>query len=150
MDLKSTGSNPVFPNMHSYTYSHTINHLNLITTKKNAKVKILINRRGLTLLRALHEVGCVSKFIISKGYVRKTLRTYAYISAPFYKNTAFFKSVRVVSTPSKHHQISLRGLKLITHSLNASIMLLSTSGGIITHREALKLGVGGKILCMVH
>ena len=121
-----------------------------MTTKKQSKIKILTNKKGLTLIRALHKIGCISKFIIFKKHIRKSLRTYAYISSPFYKNTPFFKSVRVISTPSKHHQISLKGLKLLANSLNASVMLLSTSHGIVTHREALKLSIGGQILCMVH
>ena len=150
MELKSTGSNPVFPNIRYNTYSHLINHLNLITTKKIPKTRIYLTRKNLSLIKCLHSIGCISKFLIVRHLNKTRSRTSVHISAPYYKNTPFFKSVRVISTPSKQHRTSISGLKLISNSLKSSTMILSTSTGIITHREALRINVGGLILCIVH
>jgi ribosomal protein S8 len=72
------------------------------------------------------------------------------MSIPFYRNTPFFKSIRLISTPSKKHQISLKSLSLLNKTLKASILILSTNKGIITHHDALKFKVGGLALCVVH
>ena len=62
----------------------------------------------------------------------------------------FFKSIRLISTPSKKHRLSLKSLNLINKTLKASVLILSTDKGILTHREALKFKIGGLALCVVH
>ena len=54
-----------------------------------------------------------------------------------------------MSTPSKKHTISLKGLNLLKKISGTSLIILETSRGIISHIDALKLGVGGLILCVV-
>jgi ribosomal protein S8 len=66
----------------------------------------------------------------------------------FFKNTPFFKSLRLLSTPSKKHTTTLKGLRLINLSIKSSVIILSTPYGIIDHREALRIGTGGAILCI--
>jgi ribosomal protein S8 len=43
----------------------------------------------------------------------------------------------------------LRALKLASLSMKSSIILLSTNKGIIDHNEAIRLRVGGTILCVL-
>ena len=144
------GSSPMFPIIHSNSYAYVINHLNLIASKKFPKIKILNTRKNLSLVKSLHSVGCVSKFYLIKSSLKTLHKDHIYVSTPFYKNTSFFKSVRVVSTPSRKHSISLNGLRLAQNSLGSSIMILSTPYGLITHKKAIELRSGGLILCMVH
>jgi ribosomal protein S8 len=136
--------------MHSNSNARVISHLNLLITKRNLKNKIQINFQSLRLIKTLHSVGCVNKFLLTSQLKKKLLLPYVHLSVPFYKNTPFFKSIRLISTPSKKHRISLSSLNLLNKTLKASILILSTDRGIITHREALKLKVGGLALCMVH
>ena len=150
MDLKSTGSNPVFPIILCNSYAYTINHLNLTTTKKLFKVKIINTKKSLSLIKALNSVGCVNKYLIINSNDKSKTSSYIYLSIPFYKTIPFFKSVRLISTPSKHHHVSLKGLKLMSIPLNSSILILSTPKGIITHSQALKYRLGGRILCIIH
>lgn len=140
------GSSPMFPIMQTNPYIYLVNHVNLLNTQKLLQTKIRVNKKILSLIRALNLIGCIHKFQLVKGGSRQ----YVYITVPFYKNTPFFKSVRVISTPSKKHSISFDALKLITKTLNASILLLSTNHGIINHLEALDKKVGGIALCIVH
>ena len=72
------------------------------------------------------------------------------MSVPFYKKMPFFKSIRLISTPSKKHRLSLKSLNLLNKTLKASVLILSTDKGILTHREALKFKIGGLALCVVH
>jgi len=67
----------------------------------------------------------------------------------FYKNSTFFRGVRLISTPSKLFFIKLSALNIIEKSLGSTVLLLSTSRGLITHKEALKLGLGGIALFLI-
>ena len=69
------------------------------------------------------------------------------ISPFIYKKSSFFKSIKLISTPSKIFTVKLKALLIIQKSLGGSILLLETSKGIITHKEALNLKIGGKLLC---
>lgn len=140
------GSNPMFPTIQINSYMYLINHINLLNTQKLLQTKIRVNKKTLSLVRALNLVGCISKFQL----VKERHYRYIYITVPFYKNTPFFKSIRVISTPSKKHNVSFEALKLITKTLNASILFLSTNHGILNHLEALNKKTGGIALCIVH
>jgi len=69
------------------------------------------------------------------------------ISPFIYKQSSFFKSVKLISTPSKTFTVKLKALLIIQKSLGGSLLLLETSKGIITHKEAVRLKIGGKLLC---
>lgn len=71
------------------------------------------------------------------------------MSPAFYKNAPFYKSIRYVSTPSKKHTVTLRALKLLKTAVRASILILSTPYGLVTHTQAIKLKTGGIIICVL-
>lgn len=149
MDLKSAGSSPAFPTMQYNSFAYVINHLNIASTRKKPKIKIAVTTKTLLLIKALHKVGCIHRFIICSKQVGTRQMRYAYISTPFFKQTPFFKSVRLVSTPSRRHTISLKSLKTTAGSIRSSIIILSTPYGVVDHREALRLRTGGLILCFI-
>ena len=150
MDLKSTGSNPVFPNIQYNSFAYVINHLNIAATRKKPKIKILITRKTLALINTLYRGGCVQRFLLATECVKGRRVRLAYVSTPFYKQTPYFKSVRLVSTPSKRHTISLKSLRTVAASIRSSIIILSTPYGIVNHSEALRLRTGGLILCFIN
>jgi len=100
---------------------------------------------------ALRSTGCVDKFAVTSKLNKTTGRIDKLIrfSVLLYKGTPFFKGVRLVSSPSRRHTISLTALRVAAVPLGASTLILSTSRGLISHREALRLGTGGLILCVV-
>jgi len=124
--------------------------LNIAATRKKPKIKILITRKTLMLVNTLYRVGCVQRFLLSTEYRKGRRVRFAYISTPFFKQTPYFKSVRLVSTPSKRHTISLKSLRIITMSIRSSLIILSTPYGIVNHNEALRLRTGGLILCFIN
>ena len=70
--------------------------------------------------------------------------------SPFvYKKSSFFKGIKLISTPSKVFTVKISTLNIINKSLGSTVLLLETSKGILTHAEALKLKVGGKLLCVI-
>jgi len=67
----------------------------------------------------------------------------------FYNNKSFFKSVRLITTASRKYAISLHALRILNSTLKSSILILSTSKGIITHKQAIKFKVSGLLLCVL-
>lgn len=84
-----------------------------------------------------------SSFIVSKN--KKLIK----ISPFIYKRSSFFKGVKLISTPSKVFNIKLSSLRIVNRSLGGTILILETSKGIMVHTEALKRGVGGRMLCII-
>jgi len=46
--------------------------------------------------------------------------------------------------------LKIQALKLLTLSLKQSTFILETSKGLLTHNEALKLNVGGVLVCKIN
>jgi ribosomal protein S8 len=46
--------------------------------------------------------------------------------------------------------LKLQALQYLTLSLKQSTFILETSKGVITHQEALKLKVGGVLICKIN
>lgn len=57
------------------------------------------------------------------------------------------KEINRVSTPGKRVYLSIK--KLRPYYNNMGIYIISTSKGIMSDREARKLGVGGEVICKV-
>ena len=139
------GFDPRVSNMRYNSYAYVINHLNLAITRKKLFIKIKHTRKTLELVKALYKVGYINSFSVSTGDYKNS---FIYISPSFFKNTPFFKAVRLVSTPSKKHFTTLKALYVMDKTLNSSIIILSTPQGLIDHKEAIRMRTGGIILCI--
>jgi ribosomal protein S8 len=130
--------------------AYLINHVNVATTRKKPKIKLLVSKKMLPLLKTLHKIGCVSRYVHVTKYKKHLHLSYVILTIPFFKQRPFFKSIRLVSTPSKKYNVSLKALTLISNSLRSSFAILSTPYGVVTHKEAIKLKTGGLIICIIH
>ena len=146
MDLNSEGSNPSFPSIYHSPYAYLIAHVNLAFRSKKRLNLIMCTKKVLRLLKVLHKGGCLSYSLVRRV---GSDRRYIMFSPHYYKQTTFFKHVRLISTISKKFTISFRALTILNKSLKNSIILLETSSGIITHKESLRLRTGGLILCLI-
>lgn len=141
------GSSPVFPIIiTNESNSYLISHINLALSKKLSNNTILFSKKLLSVVRILYKIGCIYKFNIFLKNKKKFIRFTCF----FYKNKPFFKGVRLISTSSRKYTISLHALMILTKSLNSSILILSTSKGILTHYEAIKLRIGGLIMFVIN
>ena len=145
----SVGSNPAFPIIPYNAYSYVVNHFNLLNSKKQVKKTIILTKKTLRLVKVLHSQGVINHFLIHKSISNRVPTHYITFSPLFYRSTPFFKNVRLVTTPSRKHTISLSALRMVSPSVRSSVILLSTSQGIIPHTEALALRIGGLILCVL-
>ena len=101
-------------------------------------------KKSLKLISLLHKLGVIHSFIIISNS-QKIVKV-----SPFeYRQTPFFKSVRLVSTPSRSYTIKISSLKILEKSIGQGIIILETTQGLITHRDALRLNVSGRILCVI-
>ena len=147
---KEYGFDPRVSNMLKYnSNAYVVNHVNLLISRKDGKIRMVLNRRTYKLIKALHTIGCISNFLITTRRTKNYKSRYVTISALFYKNVPFFKNVRLVSTPSKKHTISLKALRILTQSLQTSTLVLSTPYGLLNHREAICRKTGGLIVAIV-
>lgn len=149
------GFDPRVSSMRYNSYAYVVNHLNLAISRKKLRIKLKYTRKTHQLVKTLFTIGYISNYIvITEGSNSSNItdnfnkKTWMYINTVFYKQTPFFKSLRLVSTPSKKHTTTLKALKVINLSIKSSVVILSTPYGIIDHREALRIGTGGTILCI--
>lgn len=133
-------------------YSYISNHYNLLSSKKHRHKTISYSRKLLKVVKVLYRIGVISNFIVfSKSNINNYSIPTFYIRFTifFYKNTTFFKKLNILSTPSKKFYISLKILKLSKKIFKSSVIIISTPYGLLTHKEAISLGTGGKLLYVV-
>ena len=147
MALKSAGSSPAFPIIPYNHYAYVINHFNILNSKRLRNIKIIKTVKTLRLVKSLHRNGIISHFIMVRSQTNN--RPFIVFDTPYYGSSSYFSCIRLVSTPSRAHFISIKALKLATKSIGNSIIFLETNSGIITHLDALRLNVTGRILCVV-
>ena len=149
------GFDPRVSNIQYNSYAYVINHLNLAISRNKLFIRINHTKKTLSLVKALYKIGYISNYsLIGSNLKNITMQSnkyrtgFIYINLIFFKNTPFFKSLRLVSSPSKKHVTTLKALSTINSSIKSSVLILSTPYGLIDHREALRIGTGGMILCI--
>ena len=145
------GFDPRVSNIKYNTYAYVINHLNLAISRKKLFIRIVYTRKTLELVKALYKIGYISNYSMvfnASSPKCNPQTTHIVINLSFFKNTSFFKTLRLVSTPSKKHTITLKALNVLNTSINSSTLIMMTSSGIIDHKEALRIRTGGIILCI--
>ena len=132
-----------------YTHAYVINHVNILLSRKQRYIEIVLTRKTLKLVRTFYKYGIIRNYIILQKLEKRKIVSYIRFNGVFFKGESYYRSVRLVSSPSRKHNISLKGLNLIRHSVGHSLIILETSRGLISHKEALRFGTGGAILCVI-
>jgi small subunit ribosomal protein S8 len=109
---------------------------------KFAKVDIPSSKLKVQIARILKDEGYVKNFKVMKDNRQGILRIYLKYDD---KNQEIIQRVFRVSRPSRRVYAGKEGIPKVLNGLGISI--LSTSKGLLTDREARRLGVGGEILC---
>lgn len=130
-----------------YTSSHNyiLNHLILNSNKKKLNFEILYTKKNIRLVYFLNKIGLIKNyFCFTKNQFYKIK-----IFIAFYKFLPICKNLKLLSTPSRSFYVSYKALSLLHNRTLDSLLILSTSRGLITHLDALKLKIGGKILFLI-
>jgi ribosomal protein S8 len=133
----------MFPTMYNYANSYTFNMINLNIASKNLTFDMLATKKTAKMLTFLKSCGLIHTFrLLRLTNKRQVLRTYLI----YYKNTSLNKNLKLISRPSRAFYISLQALRLLDKRSGNSVFILSTSKGLVTHKEALLQKNGGQLI----
>jgi len=132
--------------MHVYSPSYIQNHVHFALAQKNPQSKVIYTRKTIMIIQVLADIGCIHRYLIASNKLSKYNNYNIWLTIFLYNNTPFFKSFRLLSTPSRRYTISYKALRILSVSIGASTIILSTSFGLITHEDALERRIGGLLL----
>ena len=122
-------------------YSYTINHLKLAVAKKHFFFLINYTKRVEVFLKVLKKLNLIrrfynfnsKKFVIFPTYTKKPVGSY----------------LRVYYRLRNPIIVRHSALVLINKSFGNSIVVFESSKGLVTQSEALKLKIGGVLVCVI-
>jgi ribosomal protein S8 len=94
-------------------------------------------------------LGVISNFLVLKNPKPRTFNVRIKFAVNFYQNNPFFKKIKIVSTRSRNFYIKYSTILLLKKVFKASVIVLSTSKGLVSSSEATNLKVGGKIMYII-
>jgi ribosomal protein S8 len=109
--------------MNYYKPNQIQNHFHFALSQKNPYSRIMYTKYTLYIIRILAASGCIHKYNIGRIFFKKKYRYYIGLTVLMYRNTPFFKSMRLVSTPSNQYNISYKALRITSLSIGNSVIL---------------------------
>ncbi len=98
----------------------------------------------LAIARILKEEGFIKDYtVLEDGPVHKSIK----VSLKYVQGESVIHEIVRISKPSRRFYTGIDELKPVIGGLGVSI--LTTSKGILTHKEAKRLHVGGELMCTV-
>ncbi|MBF0358085.1 MAG: 30S ribosomal protein S8 [Magnetococcales bacterium] len=96
----------------------------------------------------------IGKILVEEGYCSEMVvpetdkgERFFQLKLKYYDNRSVIEKVKRISRPGRRHYVSKDELPRVYQGLGISI--LSTNKGVISGRQAYKLGVGGEVLCTI-
>ena len=114
-------------------------------TAKHDTVDIPASKMKVAIADILYNEGYITKYEIVEDGAFKTIRVTLKYGAD--KNEKVISGLKRISKPGLRVYASSEELPKVLGGLGTAI--ISTNQGVITDREARKLGVGGEVLCFV-
>jgi len=113
---------------------------------KTLRITLHFSRKALLLLRVLFLLGTIATYYLS---LNSKNEKFLNVFPAYYKLIPLTKHIKLLSTPSHSLFISYKALRLLEKRVGSAAYLISTSIGIITHREAVRKKIGGILLGFV-
>ncbi len=108
------------------------------------KVDIPASRMKISLARIFKDEGFIKNYKVIKDNKQGILRVYLKYDD---QNLPLIQRIERVSKPSRRVYAGREELPKVQGGLGVAVV--STSKGVMTDRQARKLGVGGEILCQI-
>ncbi len=108
-----------------------------------AEVSLQSSRVKLAIVSVLKSEGYISDFAVSKDGARSTLT----IALKYHAGKPVIERLERVSRPGLRLYRAKDGLPKVLGGLG--IAIISTPAGVMTDREARRVGHGGEVLCLV-
>lgn len=123
----------------------------MLTRIRNAQmvtkefVDVPSSKMKIAIAKILKDEGYIKHYKAWRVKKKGNLRLYLkYVE----NNTPAIAKVERVSRPSRREYIGYDAIPIVQGGLG--IMILSTSKGVVTNRQARKLKVGGELICRVY
>ena len=114
-------------------------------TAKHDTVDVPATKMKIAIADILLNEGYITKYDIVEDGNFKTIRITLKYGAD--KNEKVISGLKRISKPGLRVYASSEELPRVLGGLGTAI--ISTNHGVITHKEARKLGVGGEVLCFI-
>ncbi len=95
----------------------------------------------------LKEAGYVSEVERKNKKAKKAEHEYLQLTLKYQDNQGTLNGIKIISRPSRKMYIKAKDIKLVRSGYGLAI--ISTPKGIMSSKEAKKLGLGGEIICEV-
>lgn len=125
-----------------YYPSYILNLININKLRKNLYFFLLFTVKNYQFVKILKKFNVIHDFRL----IKKNKFVYIKITLFFYKNNIVCYNFKIITRPSKIFNISYNSLVLLSKKTNSSIFLISTSKGILSHKEAILQKKGGMVL----
>ena len=124
-------------------HAHFLNHYKIATSKKHLYFDVRVTSRSYPLLRLFFELNLVRRYATLSHHFYRVYPNYTYVKRYSRQFDSYLKSNHYLT-------ISLNVLKVVNRNLPTSYLVLETDRGLLTHKEALRYGVGGRLLLRLH
>ena len=131
---------PIF--MQKLDYINFINHYKISVAQHTFFFIVRQTPQISQILNVFQKLGLVRRFVRVNNRFYRVYPTWAF-------NRNYLHNIKVHSHPKNHLRIKLNALWVLKQSIGSSTILLNTTKGILTHREALKYRLGGHLLCVI-
>lgn len=138
----TTGSNPVFPIMlYNYTFSYVLNMININKARKSLYFDLLFTSKTIKFVKLFNRLNYIFRYEMLKD---KKIFIRIYLT---YSNSVNLgKNFKIISKPSHKFYVTCQSLRLLQKKTGDSVFIISTSYGLLTHKEALTQNTGGLVL----
>tara|TARA_B100000795_G_scaffold121608_1_gene90512 strand:- start:409 stop:879 length:471 start_codon:yes stop_codon:yes gene_type:complete len=123
-------------------YVYLLNQLKFAVAKKNYFFTIRASVKMKPLLILFYKLNIIRRFTFKSSSLCYVFPNYTRTNKPIRYIKNYYRSVNPIFL-KKH------SLLLMRRSLGAATMVLETSYGVITHQNALTLGVGGILVFII-
>lgn len=96
-----------------------------------------------TIAQILKDEGFIKDFAVAEEDGKKTLKVFL----KYVDGESVIHEITRMSTPGRRLYSGIKNVKPVIGGLGISI--LTTDKGILTHKQAKKLGVGGEVICTI-
>ncbi len=122
---------------------------NFLTVIRNG---LMVGKRSVTIQHSNIKEE-ITKVLKEEGFVKdfkttqKDNKTFLTVSLKYVSGEAVIHEITRISTPGRRHFERLNSITPVIGDLGISI--LTTSRGVLSHRDAKRLSVGGEVICHV-
>ena len=125
-------------------YSNFLNNLKKSSLKHKMYYDVQITTKTKELARILLKLNIIRRFVKHSG-----INTYR-VFPSYTKARRHLRTIKTYTRTNGHIRLNLATIRILNTTSPHSYYVLETNKGLITHKDALRLKVGGILLLIIH